>query len=290
MGSDHSCALLLNGSVVCWGSNRSGQLGNGSTTASSSPVVVQGISGATALSAMSVATCALVGSGVLCWGDNENGELGNGSTADHSTTPVSVSNLGNVTALAMSGGEFHECVLSSDGSVHCWGANQVGQLGNGTTTGSFTPVLVEGLTNPTAVVTGGDTTCAVDGSALKCWGTILGDSTMAESSMPVAVSGGLTSIARVAPGLLDTCALLATGASFCWGDNSGGQFGTGTTTSSPTPVATGLPAAVEIAVNNNVTCAIAVDGSVWCAGANGYGQLGNDTTINSSVPVQVAPW
>jgi alpha-tubulin suppressor-like RCC1 family protein len=156
---------------------------------------------------------------------------------------------------------------------------------------------VGGLVNPTAVFTGGNSTCAIASGTLLCWGDDyygqLGDANSGSySASPVVVSGGLTSIAQVGVGSSRSCAVLTSGATYCWGDNSGGQFGNGTTTTTAmtTPVASGFSDAVAIAVGDDQTCAIVRDGSVWCAGTNAEGQLGNDTTIDSSVPVQVAPW
>ncbi|MDO8412846.1 MAG: hypothetical protein Q7S51_03530, partial [Gallionellaceae bacterium] len=117
-GNSHTCAVLNDGSVRCWGNNSSGKLGDGSTTDSSIPVAVSGISTAVEVSAGSNHSCAVLSDGsVRCWGDNFSGQLGNGSTA-RSSTPVAVSGLSTV--VAVSAGSSYSCAVLSDGAVRCW--------------------------------------------------------------------------------------------------------------------------------------------------------------------------
>jgi hypothetical protein len=180
-GTEHTCALLSGGTVSstveCWGANNSGQLGNGTTTPSLTPVTVSGLTGVTAISAGGDETCALLTTGgVQCWGDNTSGALGNGSTTSYSSTPVTVSNLTGVTAIAVAGTSVtsfgsHACALLSGGTVECWGANDLGALGNGTTTNASTPVEVKGVSGVSAISAGGDDTCALHTiGTVKCWG------------------------------------------------------------------------------------------------------------------------
>src|SRR2546426_6866748 len=190
--SEHSCAITRGGALQCWGDNANGQLGDGTTTGSARPVAVKGLAaGVTAIAAGDRYTCALTTpGGVSCWGYNEFGQLGNGTTSD-SASPVDVTGLASGISAIAARGE-HTCALTVAGGVKCWGADINGQLGDGTTTNSPTPVDVVGLaTGITAIATGGEHTCALttDG-AVKCWGWNaagqLGDGTTTDRSSPVA--------------------------------------------------------------------------------------------------------
>ena len=139
-GRYHTCALLGDGTVRCWGANWYGQLGGGTLTEHSTPVTVSGLSGATAIAAGEHHTCALLDDGtVRCWGANWYGQLGDG-TLTNRRTPVTVSLPLSATAVAA--GRGHTCALLGDGTVRCWGNNYSGQLGDGTTDNSRTPVTV----------------------------------------------------------------------------------------------------------------------------------------------------
>ena len=134
--------MLTDGTVRCWGENDFGQLGNGTTTTSTTPVQVAGLSGVVGISAGWRHTCALLGSGAIqCWGQGQFGQLGNGSTTNR-TTPVPVSGITGAVGVT-AGWWHHSCALLSGGTVRCWGANNWGQFGNGTRTSSLTPVTMQ---------------------------------------------------------------------------------------------------------------------------------------------------
>jgi alpha-tubulin suppressor-like RCC1 family protein len=148
-GTYHTCALLSDNTVQCWGYNYYGQLGNNSGTNSSIPVPVSNISSATALAIGDSHSCVLLSDhSVQCWGNNMWGQLGNNSIIN-SSIPVPVSNIGN--AASISSGSSSVCAKTSLGSVQCWGNNGTGQLGIGTSnTSTLTPTPMIGLTVDTA--------------------------------------------------------------------------------------------------------------------------------------------
>lgn len=208
IGDSHTCTVLAGGSVRCWGSNLVGELGNGTTVSASSPVVVTGVAGATTVAAGSIFSCARIANGtVQCWGFNQFGQLGDGTTTDR-VTAVNVTGITSATQVA-SGADSHSCARLVDGTVRCWGKNNFGQLGNGTTINSSSPVEVLGINNAISVTTGFNYSCAAlaDGT-VRCWGRNdvgqLGNGSTSNSAVPVAVSG-ITTAAAVA--VADTVAL-----------------------------------------------------------------------------------
>ena len=221
-GGSHSCAVLSDGTVRCWGWNGKGQLGNGTLTQSPTPVAVNGIDGinniATAVAAGGSHSCARLSTGkVLCWGSNANGQLGNGNSTPQFTSPVTVSGI--ATAVSIAAGTGHNCALLTDGTVKCWGLNADGQLGNGTTTDSLLPVTVTGIDGingiAVEIAAGGSHSCALlsDGT-VKCWGLNadgqLGSGTKSSSSTPVTVSGINNNASAIAAGGSHSCARLST--------------------------------------------------------------------------------
>jgi alpha-tubulin suppressor-like RCC1 family protein len=171
IGDDHACALLKTGTVRCWGSQVSGQLGEGATAGTLVPVEVRGLGAAAAVAAAGSTTCALLAGGaVACWGSNDGGILADGETKS-SMTPVKIQGL-EPDAVALSVAATHACVLRASGGIQCWGRNDHGQLGDGTTKDRFFPVEVRNLDDEAAAVaTGCAHTCALlRTGAVACWG------------------------------------------------------------------------------------------------------------------------
>jgi alpha-tubulin suppressor-like RCC1 family protein len=297
-GSAHTCALTAAGGLKCWGYNDNGRLGDGTTVDSPTPVGVIGLgSDATAVSAGGNHTCAITtAGGIKCWGRNYEGALGNGTTSpDPTPTPVDVVDLGG-SATAIDTGSVHTCAAVNGAWLDCWGDNDYGQLGNGTVqlNTSATPVDLFGVTNAAQVAAGHDHNCArTAAGGVKCWGDNsldqLGDGTdHYHSRVPVDVAGLGSGATDITAATSHTCALTVVGVQ-CWGYNHYGQLGDGTTISSPTPVdVVGLSAGVAaLAAGGYHACALTIEGGVKCWGNNTYGQLGDGTTSDSSSPVDV---
>ena len=233
-GDWHTCALTAVGAVKCWGENLLGQLGDGTYGINRpAPVGVLGLgSGVAAVAAGETHTCALTtAEGVKCWGRNLAGQLGDGGACGTTcTTPVDVSGLGSGVA-AVSAGARHSCALTKEGGVKCWGENEYGQLGDGTTTDRITTVDVAGLASGVAAVSiGSKHTCALTtaGNA-QCWGLNdhgqLGDGSITNRTTPAIVDGG-----KPTP-----TPMLAPTATPCPGGKVPANGGCGTPTPTPTP-------------------------------------------------------
>jgi alpha-tubulin suppressor-like RCC1 family protein len=299
-----SAAGTASRTVLAWGRNDTGQLGNGTTTSTSTPVKVHLPAGTTVtqVRAGCAHTLALTARGhVLAWGANGDGELGDGRTTG-SATPVRVKLPRGTKITAIRAGCTHSLALTSKGQVLAWGYNFGGELGNGSTANSDVPVRVRlpRHVKVTAVSAGQYFSLArtAKGQVLA-WGDNdsgeLGNGSTASSDVPVRVAlpAGVratavsaeeeTSLARTSGGRL-----------FGWGDNSLGQFGDGTTTSSDTPVSISIPVhgpslghLVSVFGGCGHTVALFSSGEVLAWGANDFGQLGDGTATGSDTPVVV---
>lgn len=245
-GSSHTCGLRTDGSAWCWGAGDLGKLGNGKhgKIFSDVPVRVKGDHTFVTLDAGDEHTCAIATDGTLwCWGSNENGQLGIGSKGrnDMRDEPVQVGTSTRWSSI--SGGSGWTCGIQKRAAGWCWGDNAFGQLGDGTRTSRTVPVRVSGSGTWAAIVAGGVQTCGRQrGGTAWCWGDnhdgAVGDGTRIRRLTPVQV-GQATNWTAVSAGGFGfgghSCGLRGSVA-WCWGDNSNGQLGDGTTRNRTTPV------------------------------------------------------
>lgn len=295
----HSCAVDA-GKVLCWGSNESGQLGNGTTTDSAQPVEVQGIDDATAVAAASEATCAVHrGGAVSCWGASAREAYGAGK--GDSPTPVAVAGITNAVDISIS--SKHGCATTTAATVLCWGAQSRGVLGGGDPAtanaggAAAAPVQAAGVSGAVGVAVGNLTSCAVLGSGtVMCWGNNEYDnlgtgSTERFSPTPQPVLGLDDAVEMSTTGSY-SCAVVSDGTLTCWGERRSNLFETipgGGDVTTPTAIP-GIDDAVVVATSDAHICIIGRGGDVSCWGNGQYGQLGNGDTspvAKSDTPVQV---
>jgi len=239
-GYNHTCGITTVGAAYCWGRNFEGELGDGTRTDQPGPVLVSGGLTFASVSAGVDHSCGVTVAGAAyCWGDNTHGEVGDSSTTFTRPSPELVA--GGLTFAAVSAGGNHSCGVIPVGAAYCWGDNSLGQLGDGTDSSRLTPVRVSGGLSFTALIAGGGHTCGLTAAgAAYCWGYNidgqLGDGTTTPiRSSPVPVSGGLT-FAIVSAGGGHTCGITAGGTTYCWGNNSSGQLGNGSSSADSIPV------------------------------------------------------
>lgn len=296
LGTRHSCAIARAGTVWCWGDNIHGELGDGTTERRTRPTEVLAVERAVELTVGDYGTCARLEDGTArCWGANEDGQLGDGSR-EQSPTRVAVAGLSDARQLV--GGGDHRCALLGDGSVWCWGDNSKGMLGDGTLVSRSRPTRVLGVEGAVSLVSArawfGQTYVTLADGTLVGWGENggdLGDGTTTDQPAPVVI-GGLGPVAELAigGGIVNVeCARLRDGSVACWGDNSVGQVGDGSTADRRSPVLVpGLTDVIGLAASPTFVCARIADGTARCWGRNDRGQLGDGTTTNRSSPAVVA--
>jgi alpha-tubulin suppressor-like RCC1 family protein len=273
-GGLHTCALDAAGTAYCWGANQYGQLatdpGHAQETCRSLPCVSSPTATSNALQFLIIAagmghTCALTGAGtVYCWGDNHDGQLGDDSIGPVTSSPTRVKAPNGVTFVALGAGQRHTCALSADGQAYCWGQNNWGQVGPAAKDAC---VGEGGITDP-------------------C------------SKTPVLAGEGLTFV-TIGGGWGHTCALVADGATYCWGYDGSGQLGV-----EPDSVTTECPflpsshrcslqavrvsgdlALVALAVGGTHNCGLLASGEAYCWGGHLVGQLGDCSVRDySSLP------
>jgi alpha-tubulin suppressor-like RCC1 family protein len=294
-GTAFSLALDPSGAVWAWGSNASGQLGDGTTADSVDPLPVAGIADAAEVAAGGSHALALLGDGsVWSWGDNTHGQIGTGAQGGTQLGPVQVAGLSDAVAIAAGGS--HSLALTRDGAVWSWGSNASGQLGDGTTNDRATPAVVPGLAGVVAVAAGDSHSLAltVDGRVWawggNAYGQIGNDSYDPQQLLPVEVMSDAVSIAA---GGGHSLAIQSDTSAWAWGRNDEGQLGSEDWDDSPVPVrtVTADPCGGEgggegcgaqpftdvklLAGGGQHTLAVTVDRLLWSWGANDVGQLGN---------------
>jgi alpha-tubulin suppressor-like RCC1 family protein len=292
LGYDFACATTSDRKAHCWGANDFGEFGNGNYEGSQLPVTVA-LTGLdpTTWSAGTAHTCALMQGSAYCWGSNDVGQLGIGSELESPMLPNTVHGLpAPVEKIRI--GSKSACAISS-GRLYCWGANNHGQLGNGTNLPQGAAVAVDGLdAGVSDVAVYGEHTCAIAHGGAYCWGDNddgqLGDGTSETRWTPAPVYGLEANVQAIAVGLDHSCAIVNGGVK-CWGSSL--AFGDGVQSTGalePVDVA-GLGSGVTaIAAGSHHTCAV-VNGAAKCWGSNSHGQLGDGgaTSDYAPEPVQV---
>jgi alpha-tubulin suppressor-like RCC1 family protein len=298
-GERWACGITNSNVAYCWGNDGAGQVGDSMPTTGAAgphdgrlkPVAVSGGLAFVELAAGDITTCGRTASGAAyCWGGNGFGfgALGDGSLPAHLTTyPTPV--VGGLSFTSLSAGAARTCGLVAGGAAYCWGKNDLGSLGDGTTNHSAHPVAVAGGHGFTALTSLWENTCGLTASGeAYCWGQNgvgqLGDGTTTPRTGPVLVTGGLT-FTTIAQGKDEVCGLIASGAAYCWG-----QLSSGGRSSTPVAVPGGILFTSLVAGGDASTtvCGLTAAGAAYCWGSNGDGNIGDNSTTLRTAPVAVA--
>jgi alpha-tubulin suppressor-like RCC1 family protein len=286
------CAVRVDGTVWCWGTNSFGEVGPGVAigASSSTPVQVTALGAATQIVGGSNHFCAISSGIVWCWGKNDAGQLGNNTTTN-SANPVVVLNISNVRTL--SAGSFSSYAVLPSGPLFAWGSNASGQLGDGTTTNRLMATSTLENNGVVAVAGGGNHACDLraDGS-VHCWGQNfngqLGNGTSIGSSTPVLVSG--LNARQIVAAFTSSCAINTAGQTMCWGGNHLGAVGDSSAMDRTTPVAVSLGSVTLTSVVGSSSidtfCGLAANTDLWCWGANNQGNLGDGTLNSAFAPIR----
>ncbi len=300
-GAYHTCGIQSNGQGYCWGANFTGQLGDGTATNSALPMPVAGSATWISISAggwdLKGHTCGIKSDGTAwCWGAGGFGQLGNG-TIGASLIPVQEISIGPKWR-SISAGAYHNCGTLTNGAAWCWGANYLGQLGNGTTANASQPVAVSNPGPWMAISAGGVTvdlshTCALRTTGRAwCWGAgghgQLGNGGTANQLNPVPVATAAV-FRTISAGGLHTCATRSVLGARCWGKGSDGQLGTGGLGSTLVPaVVLGPTLWTQAEAGGYHTAGIkAIPSTAWAWGLNANGQLGNGSLLSTAIPTLI---
>ncbi|RIJ69891.1 hypothetical protein D1871_20580 [Nakamurella silvestris] len=311
-GRDVTCAIVI-GSVYCWGFAGFGELGTGSTEATTGTSPVGGDLLGRFVTSVSVGenhVCAVANGQVFCWGNNDEGQLGsNDEVSTTSPTVVDTTDLPlGAQFTQVSAGSRSTCGLAA-GVAYCWGDNQFGQLGSGPGDSVLAPEPVDAAALKGALVTsitvGGGHACLLAGGEAYCWGNNvlgeLGNGDLGNTDLPTAVDTTAAlkdlTVAAISAAGYNTCAIAGKAGSrraYCWGTNFTHNLGDGSDLgASPVPVPVATPGVLAthnvsaIATGGAGSCLV-VTGTAYCWGSNAYGQVGDGSTITRSAPTKVS--
>lgn len=332
--SSHICSTMDDGSLYCWGNNHYGQTGIGTECTYNS--YINGCNGAYGIStptqvnlpvgrtAEAVATgfahtCAILDDGsVWCWGNNNYGQLGVGNSSNSGNwrfSPSEVIMPSGTSAIAISLGDEHSCMVVDDGRLFCWGNNGYGQLGDGTSTSKNIPTQILSIFQYISVSLGSSHSCAITTlKSLNCWGWNnyqqlgINSGTYQSTTPQYTLLPAGSQVSSVISGYRSSCAILVTMEMYCWGvddenklnteyncnnDMTNGCYGDHRGTPALVQLPTGRNAIGAIMGHTN-TCVLIDNGGIYCFGSNGYGQLGNGSTAGNGpnfvgMPVGISP-
>lgn len=300
-GGAHTCGLLQDGDVLCWGWNQYGQVGNGTggvarDVLTPAPVITLQDVNSVAVST-SHACAGIQTNTVTCWGDNSIGQLGTGLFGDVATltTPQRVGLV--VAGLATTVGANHACALLSSTELACWGSNEYGQIGNGfagSISNTAVPNFVAGLIGVSDFASGGNANCAIVSGEVYCWG----DNQYAQIGQPTVGVGDvrttpakvplLANMRAVTVGKTHACAVSDSGLVYCWGRNNQWQLGGFSGELSDTPMLVqNVSDVVQISAGDDHTCAVTAQSMLYCWGSNSLGQRGATTMTTPELPNRV---
>jgi alpha-tubulin suppressor-like RCC1 family protein len=299
-GSDYTCGVTADDLAYCWGINNLGQVGDGTTDNTATPVAVFGGLRFRQVEAGGGHACGVsTDDRAYCWGWNDLGQLGDGTRLDR-LTPVAVA--GGLRFRQVSAGQYHSCGVTTAERAYCWGYNKQGQVGDGSTVvRQKRPVRVDIGRRFRVVSAGALHSCGVttDHRAF-CWGSgssgQIGDNKTLTRRTPRAVAGGLTFRQVIAgetqrSGGYHSCGVTTDNLAYCWGGNFDGQLGDGTTTTrlGPTAVAGGIQF-VQVRPGADHTCGVSTGDVAYCWGYNYHGELGDGGPLADAANVHRSPF